>query len=106
MNDQTPNMGGITTADVIAAAGRMSKALRDASASSTDLMPALAADPPKVRMCPDCRDGKHHCAGFAFDANDKEVPCPCLTCHPPAPERCGSCNAFINPDTGECRCSD
>ncbi len=67
---------------------------------------ALAADAPKVRMCPDCRDGKHMCAGFAFDANDNRVPCPCLTCHPPAPERCGSCSGFINPETGECRCSD
>ncbi len=90
MNDQTLN---VTEAEAATALER--------------LTPALAADPPKVRMCPDCRDGKHHnCAGFAFDANDTKVPCPCFTCHPPAPERCGSCNGFIRPETGECRCSD
>jgi hypothetical protein len=26
--------------------------------------------------CPECRDGKPwNCAGFAFDADDNEVPC-------------------------------
>ncbi len=34
--------------------------------------------PPRVQRCPDCRDGKHHnCAGFAFDADDNAVQCPC-----------------------------
>lgn len=60
-----------------------------------------------TRMCPECREGKHHnCAGFAFNANDEQVPCPCHKCHPPEPERCPSCGGHINPHTGECRCSD
>jgi hypothetical protein len=59
----------------------------------------------KTRMCPDCRDGKHNtCAGFAFDANDNDVPCRCHRCHPPEPETCMACGARIHPVTHACRC--
>jgi hypothetical protein len=61
-----------------------------------------------TRMCPDCRAGKHpNCAGFAFDENDQQVPCPCRRCHPPAPIKCTSCGGLVNPYTAECAgCSD
>lgn len=66
------------------------------------------APPTKTRMCPDCRDGKHgSCAGFAFDAKDNQVPCPCYRCIPPKPQSCTSCGHRVNPHTGECAgCSD
>jgi len=62
----------------------------------------------KVRMCPECRDGKHqNCTGWSLDANDNVVPCPCHRCNPPKPELCTSCGHPINPTTGECAgCSD
>lgn len=36
------------------------------------------AESPSAPACPECRSGKHGaCAGFSFDADDAEVPCPC-----------------------------
>jgi len=62
----------------------------------------------KTRMCPECRVGKHNnCVGFAFDASDQQVPCPCHRCYPPAPTKCTSCGKPVNPQTAECAgCSD
>lgn len=92
----------------------MSNVLQRARAFSNwmePLMPdvALKAERPRVRLCPECRDGKHrNCTGVAFtDDTDEQVPCPCHDCHPPTPQRCTSCGFFINPMTGECAgCSD
>lgn len=69
---------------------------------------AIAADPPRVRMCPECRVEKcHNCTGVSFDANDNEVPCPCLRCHPAPIVLCTSCRKLLNPQTAECSgCSD
>lgn len=33
---------------------------------------------PATPACPECQSGKHpNCVGFAFDAGDEEVDCPC-----------------------------
>lgn len=67
-----------------------------------------AAEAPRTRMCPECRVEKcHNCTQVSFDADDNEVPCPCLACHPAPPVLCTSCGASVNPQTAECAgCSD
>jgi hypothetical protein len=76
-------------------------------ADSTTPPPDPAAAP-RVRMCPECRVGKHsNCSGVAFDSNDLQVPCPCHRCNPPKAEPCTACGKPVNPMTGECAgCSD
>jgi|GEM_PF-3116164 len=80
----------------------------EAVAGFERLAAMLAVDAPRVRMCPECRVEKcQNCTQVSFDANDNEVPCPCLRCHPAPPMFCTSCGKPQNPETGECAgCSD
>lgn len=69
---------------------------------------ALATERPRLRMCVECREGRHHeCEETVTDPWDGiEKACPCRRCYAPAPLRCPSCKGLINPQTAECRCSD
>lgn len=62
-----------------------------------------------IKLCSECARGEHpSCTGLSVDRHedDSSIPCPCYRCRPPQPERCPACNGHINPQTGECRCSD
>ncbi len=60
----------------------------------------------RPRMCLPCRSGHHVACDLRVTFQGVEQTCPCHKCHPEPPARCGSCGGFINPLTGECRCSD
>jgi hypothetical protein len=61
-----------------------------------------------VRLCVACRvDDHRNCTHTSTDPETgQEVPCPCYTCNPPTAGFCTACKGRINPNTGECRCSD